>query len=312
LRSQTLSRKLGVELVEICERGARVWRYIISSLRTVAVIRRKQPDAVIATNPSIVLGYFLLVLRPWLGFKLVSDAHYFGVRAASGRPMLQRLLDVHNWKADLVIVTNESHARLVRSHGARTYVCQDPLPQLPLPAPPVDLEAARSVFLICSFDEDEPYEAAFMAFSSLQDQGYVLFVSGDFTKAKVDVSRFPWVRFLGFLPLHQYYGYLRSCSLVVDLTTMDDCLVCGAYEALAVRKPLVVSNTNALREYFGAAVMLTDNTPAAIRESVQVAYAQRHELARQAENWVASNQDYMNQRIAGLRVEISSLFKQCK
>ncbi|MCI0590887.1 MAG: hypothetical protein L0Y67_04695 [Gammaproteobacteria bacterium] len=80
---------------------------------------------------------------------------------------------------------------------------------------------------------------------------------------------------------------------------MEDCLVCVAYEALAARKPLVVSKTNA------AVVMLTDETPAAIREGVQVAYAQRHELIRQAENWVASNEDYMNERIGGLRAEIS-------
>lgn len=301
LRSETLSRRLGVALEEICCDGGRLWRYMRSVRRTVATIHERRPEVVIATNPSIVLGFLLLFLRKWYGFKLVSDAHYAGVRAFNEAWLLQRLLDFHNARVDLVVVTNESQARFLSSLGTRAYVCQDPLPDLPrVPQSSVTL-GDRSAFLVCSFDPDEPYEAAFEAFSSLQEDGFTLFVSGNYQKAKADLSRFPWVRLLGFLPTNEYYGYFLSVSVVMDLTTREDCLVCGAYEALAAEKPLIVSRTVALKDYFGDAVVLTDNTSEAIRESVLSAFGRRDELAQKAKDWVARNKPYMDERIAGLR-----------
>jgi Glycosyltransferase len=272
-----------------------------SGRRTVAIIHRIRPDVVIATNPSIVLGILLLFLRGWYGFKLVSDAHHGGVTTARSRRCLQRLVDFHNAHVDLAIVTNETHARFLASLGTPAYVCQDPLPDIPKAVNSRPASGHRSVFLISSFDADEPYEAAFEAFRGLQKDGFALFVSGNYRKAKTDLSRFPWVNFLGFLPTDEYYAYLRSASIVMDLTTMENCLVCGAYEALAAGKPLIVSRTVALSEYFGDAVVLTDNTSEAIRESVLSAFAQRDQLVQRTRDWVGRNDRCMEQKIAGLR-----------
>jgi glycosyltransferase involved in cell wall biosynthesis len=301
LRSRTLSRRLGVALEEISCDGGRLWRYLRSVRRTVATIQDRRPEVVIATNPSIVLGFLLLLLRKSYGFKLVSDAHYAGVNAFNEAWLLQRLIDFHNARVDLAVVTNESHARFLSSLGTRAYVCQDPLPDIPKAIDSTPTQGDRSALLICSFDFDEPYLAVFEAFGRLQDDGFKLFVSGNYKKAQTDLSRFPWVHFLGFLPADEYYGYLRSVSMVIDLTTEEDCLVCGAYEALAARKPLIVSRTLALSSYFGDAAVLTENTSEAIRESVLSAFAQRGELAQKAEEWVARNKPYMDERVAGLR-----------
>src|SRR5215470_16408722 len=80
LRTRTLAQRLGVELVEIRLTGNRLMRYLRSTTRTVAAIRRARPQVVIATNPSLALGFLLLLLRSWYRFVLVSDAHYVGVR----------------------------------------------------------------------------------------------------------------------------------------------------------------------------------------------------------------------------------------
>jgi glycosyltransferase involved in cell wall biosynthesis len=301
VRSHTLSRRLGVALEEIPYGGGRLWRYMRSGRRTLAILQAKRPAVVIATNPSIVLGFLLLFLRKWYGFKLVSDAHYVGVRAFNEGWLLQRLLDFYNARVDLVVVTNESQARFLSSLGARAYICQDPLPDIQNAPQTRVTPGDRSALLICSFDSDEPYEAVFEAFHTLQEDGFTLFVSGNYKKAKTDLSRFPWVRLLGFVPNDEYHGYLLSASVVLDLTTKEDLLVCGAYEALAARKPLIVSRTVALKEYFGDAVVLTDNTSEAIRESVLSAFAYREELVRRAQDWVARNNLYMDERIASLR-----------
>jgi glycosyltransferase involved in cell wall biosynthesis len=301
LRSRSISRRLDVALEEVCTRGGRLRRYVTNMWRTMKIIRHRRPDVVIATNPSIVLGMLLIVLRRSYGFRLVSDSHFCGVMAFNKSWFLQRVLDFHNSRVDLVIVTNERHARYIADLGTRAYVCQDPLPEIPrIPNSTLDL-GERSVFLVCSFDPDEPYEAAFEAFESLQEDGFTLYVSGNYRKATSDLSRFPWVRLLGFLETEKYYAHLVSASVVVDLTTSDDCLVCGAYEALAAGKPLIVSRTSALEAYFGGAAILTENTPQAIRESVLSAFARRDALAADARSWAAHNTEYMDARIAGLR-----------
>lgn len=304
VRSRTLSRQLGVMLEEIwCDRG-RLWRYARNCGRTLLTIHDQRPEVLIATNPSIVLGVLLLVLRKWYGFRLVSDAHYCGVRALNDSWLLQRLLDFYNARADLVIVTNGNHARFVASLGTRAYVCQDPLPVISRTQPSTVMPGDRSALLICSFNADEPYEAAFEAFSSLHREGYTFYVSGNYKKARTDPSRFPGVRFLGFVPADEYYAYLLSVSVVLDLTTLEDCLVCGAYEALAAEKPLILSKTAALSEYFGDAAVLTKNTSEAIRESVIEAFTRRDELVQSARDWVTRNNQYMDERISGLRASL--------
>lgn len=307
LRSRTLARRLEVALVEIRISGKGVRRYLQSIRRTVRAIRMARPRVVIATNPSLVLGLLLLSLRRWYGFVLVSDAHYLGVRSLHGRRFVQSVLDFHNTRADLVIVTNEGQAQYVAALGGRAYVCPDPLPDLGGQVAARVAVPEKSVFLVSSFEQDEPYEAAFLAFSRLHQAGFTLFVSGNYRRANIDPARLPWVHFLGYVSEDEYYAYLRSCTVTLDLTTLEDCLLCGAYEALAAGKPLVVSNTRALANYFGAVAILTENTPEAISERVEHAYLQRGDLTQRVADWVLRNEVYMGERVATLKDKLRLL-----
>ena len=247
-----------------------------------------------------MLGLLLLLLRRWYGFALVADAHYAGVRALSGSALLQRLLDFYNARVALVIVTNEPHALYLRARGCQAFVCPDPLPALPQPLalalPP------RSVFLVCSFDPDEPYGAVFAAFGELaREAGYTLIVSGNYAKAGVDPRSFPGVRLLGYVPEAQYFAYLQACALVMDLTALEDCLLCGAYEALAGRQAADHLCCAALRDYFGDAALYTAHEPRAIAASIEQAFTQREELTRRAVSWRARNEQFIGERLVELR-----------
>jgi glycosyltransferase involved in cell wall biosynthesis len=304
VRTHTLTDRLGVERVEITVQRVGVKRYLKCAQYTIASLRKYRPQVVIATNPSIVLASLLLMLRRWFGYALVSDAHYGGVRLMRPNGILQKLLDFYNAKADLVVVTNRGHADYIVGLGGRSYVCPDPLPRLPDAQGGALSLPAKAVFLVCSFDNDEPYKEVFAAFARLKDKGYELFVSGNYRKASIEPAHFPWVRFLGFVPYEVYCDYLRSCALIVDLTVLDDCLVCGGYEALAAGKPLVLSRTSALLDYFGTAALLTDNTTAGIAECVERAYAERDQLEVRAKAWAKANELYMSERIQGLKAAL--------
>jgi hypothetical protein len=49
---------------------------------------------------------------------------------------------------------------------------------------------------------------------------------------------------------------------------MDNCLVCGAYEAVAVERPLVTSDTKALRAYFNRGTVYSDHTPESLAAAI--------------------------------------------
>jgi glycosyltransferase involved in cell wall biosynthesis len=239
---------------------------------------------VFAPNPSIVLICLLLVLRGVFKFTLVIDAHYAGIVAPGESTFFQKTLDYCNRRADLVIVTNAEHGRHVEALGGHSLVCEDPLPDIGKYAV-VTSEESRDVFVICSFDIDEPYADVFRAASILRQEGYVFWVSGDFTRAAISPSDFPHVNFIGYVPEPEFYRRLAGSQVVVDLTVQENCLVCGAYEAMMLEKPLVTSRTLALQRYFTGGTVFVDHQPLAIASGVRLAYEARGELQPKIRHW---------------------------
>ena len=138
------------------------------------------------------------------------------VAVQEDRRLMQWVLDQHNRAVDMVIVTNPGHERQVQAIGGRTFVCPDPLPNLDDQGAVVEVEE-KSVFLICSFDKDEPFLEAFAAFEELVDDGYTLYVSGNPASGGIDPQHYPWVRFLGFIPDEKYAAYLRHCAVAMEI-----------------------------------------------------------------------------------------------
>ena len=260
---------------------------------------RQRPAVVFSQNPSIFLVLLLLAVRPFFGYKLVSDAHYAGVVACNGSGLLQRVLDTCNRVVDLVIVTTLEHADYVSQLGGKAVVCEDPLPDLPCYGPE-DAVEEKMVFFICSFDVDEPYRNVFQAAGALARDGFRLCVTGNYVKAGIDPAAFQSVVFYGYLPDADYHRKLFSSSLVVDLTENENCLVCGAYEAMAAEKPLVTSNTNSLRRFFNKGTVFTDHDVDSILVAVRCAYENRDRLKSEIVQWkteILAAQQYASRRV---------------
>jgi glycosyltransferase involved in cell wall biosynthesis len=61
------------------------------------------------------------------------------------------------------------------------------------------------------------------------------------------------------LATDEYRSLLLSVDAIMVLTTADDCLVCGGYEAVAAGKPLILSDTAALKAFFNKGTVFTVN-----------------------------------------------------
>jgi glycosyltransferase involved in cell wall biosynthesis len=297
-----MAARLGITLHTVQYKGNRWIRYPLSLLHTLLILAKARPKTVIAQNPSIVLTYFLLILRPLFGYGLVSDAHYGGIEAYNGSRLFQKALDICNHYADLVIVTNDAHARYVDRVGGKAFVCEDPLPDLPCISENGGNE--KTVFFICSFDPDEPFEEVFKAAAMLIPRGYMFCISGNFRRAGLDPERYPGIKFLGYVPEEDFYSHLARSQVVLDLTSNENCLLCGAYEAMAAEKPLVTSDTRALRNYFTHGALFTQHEPESIARCIESAYRDRAALQSQIVEWKGRAVEEHERKIQRLRREL--------
>jgi glycosyltransferase involved in cell wall biosynthesis len=267
-RTSGLCAGLGLELA-VLETGRRgVLRYLLLGLRTITLLLRRRPAVLLVQNPSLILGALSVGLRPVLGYRLIVDAHNEAVLPFINRQSWVRRLS--RWvvrKADLTIVSNRQLAAAVEQQGGRPFTLADRLPVAPMLSTR-NLAGHFNVVLIATFAADEPVEAVLAAVRGTEID---LYVTGNWRKLDPATAQAvpANVHFTGFLAEEEYWRLLQSADAVVDLTLMDNCLVCGAYEGLAATKPMLLSNNTASVELFGDSALYTDNTAPDIRRSLE-------------------------------------------
>lgn len=259
-----------VELVELQLDAIRPLRYAWLLLQTLLILVRQAPDVVIIQSPSIVLALFMASFGKLFAGRLIVDAHNEGIQPFHAR--YNRLLPVYRFiqrQAALTIVTNPALADILHGNGGRAFVLPDKIPQLKPPRE-ISLNGRTNVVFVCTFEKDEPFEHVIRA-ARLVDRDTHLYITGRYRKAPAELVRNAAanVTFTGFLSEQDYADLLFSCDAVMDLTLMENCLVCGAYEAVALQKPMILSDTRALRRYFHAGAIYTANDSAAIAQAIR-------------------------------------------
>lgn len=257
-------------------------RWIAQAYRTLGLLRRSKPTILFVQNPSLALTLLSLSSRWIYGYYLVVDAHNEGVRpfARRGKFILWLTRLLLN-RADATIVTNTALAEDVNVAGGRALVLPDRLPEPDLPATVPAGDGAPVVAVISSFMPDEPIAAIVAAATTLPEFRFEF--TGDARRfQRGDIRLPPNVRLTGYLADKAFWKLLSQATVVCDLTLKPDCLVCGAYEALALGKAMVLSDNPATREIFGPAAILTDNTPESISRDVRTAVQQHNRLETNA------------------------------
>jgi glycosyltransferase involved in cell wall biosynthesis len=260
-RMEEMCKALSLPLVVLESQRRRLGRYWTLAWRTWRELRWVRPRVLIVQNPSIVLTALAVAWRPLLGYRLVVDAHNEAVRPhiydnAPIRSVSRWLLRA----ADLTIVTNAELAETVERFGGRPVVLHDRVPDVEWTAPPPRQDRSLRVAVISTFAPDEPLSEIFEA-ARLCQPDLEFFVTGRSERGPRELmERKPSnVRLTGFLKEPDYWDLLRSVHAVLDLTAMPDCLVCGSYEAIAVGRPLVLTDNPAARTLFAKSACFTRN-----------------------------------------------------
>ena len=281
-RTRSLTDRLGIELRELDAPGSFPLRHLLLACRTLVVLMGTTQPVVFVQNPSLILALVAVLVRGIRGWCLVVDAHNEAVDPFIGTSGFRKSLS--DWlirEANLTVVTNPSLASRVRQKGGVAAVLPDPVPtpgrdsgSCPVAMDP----GARHILMISTDAPDEPLAAILEAVASLP--GVVLHVSGDHRRgAYLPVDLASRVNLTGYLADADYWNLLRSVDAVVDLTLMADCLVCGAYEAVATRTPAVLSDGLETRRLFSRGCVYATPDPPSIHAALVEVLARRDQLA---------------------------------
>lgn len=260
-------------------------RYVSLLSQTAKILKLHKPKVLITQNPSIVLTGFACLFKHRHKYKLVVDAHneavepyifdYMGMRALA--KFLMR-------SADLTIVTNRQLAKRVDNAGGRSFVLPDKIPAAGRWGKK-ELSEKFNVVLIATFAKDEPIRLILQAATEFAER-MNLYVTGNAEALDPRERRrlAPSIIFTGYLADTDYWTLLNSASAIIDLTEMANCLVCGAYEGVAVGKPLILSDSDATREHFRRGVLYTESSVIDIKEAFNTMIKEHASLKREVVN----------------------------
>lgn len=282
-RNKTLSRVLEAKLFQFDLKVNRFVRYPIVLFKTFYTFITKRPKKIFVQNPSIILALFAVNYGRVLNIPIIVDAHNAGVYPFDGSKEWANRITAYLFRfATFTIVTNDALAEYVKSKGGRPVVLPDPIPEFSHQPSKKDLKGKFNVLFVCSWADDEPYIEVIKA-ANLLDKTICIYITGNSKgKEKEFGSKLPEnVILTGYIGEEDFVSMLYSCDVVIDLTTRENCLVCGAYEAVTMGKPLIISDTKALREYFSIGALYTNNMHRDIADKINTAVVEKERMERE-------------------------------
>ena len=246
-RNYAMANLIGAKYYEFNYKKPKFQRYLLCIKNTIEVFKGDY-DVIFVQNPSIVLCFFSIFLKRIYKKKLVIDAHNAGVYPAEGRYRLLQSLNKYILRhADITIVTNQHLLDSISKWGIKGIVITDPLPDYAESF--FDTQVVpKKVMVICSWAEDEPIDIYLDTAKKMTS--YDFYFTGNNKKYEFKTSIPKNVKLMGFVDESEYLNCLFSSSVILDLTTRDDCLVCGAYESISAEKPVVLTDNSTNRTVF--------------------------------------------------------------
>ena len=280
-RSTTIAAQAGFELILLGRSGfRRPWSapfaYPTLAWRTIRFLASSRPDRIIVVAPPVFAPLVVLPIARMLGARVAIDLHSGALLDRRWRwavPLLTWLAR----RSTAAVVTLPSLAAGLEARGVRTIILPDPLPDL-APAPVTTAAGTDTerpeVVAICGWGDDEPLEALVAAAAGRR---WRLAITG---RQRRPLEAPTGVRLTGFLDDSAYADSLARAAAIVVLTTRDETLLSGAWEAIAIGRPLVVSDTAALRSTFRDGPTYVGDDAASIAAGIDAAVDDPEAAAR--------------------------------
>jgi glycosyltransferase involved in cell wall biosynthesis len=278
--------------------------YVKLFVKTLAILKKDNPQIIICQLPPIFCALSAFVYRYLMSPKceIVIDMH----TAAFDKPW-SYLKSLNNWimKRTYVIIVSNSELKeqdVPPDYRQKTIVLEDMIPnfqttkEMKYDSTEIRTKRAKSqhglgqgqderynetsckIAVICSFSSDEPLEEVLNAASSLP--GITFYLTHNTLRAKKQLveKKTDNVIFTGFLEYNDYLSLLAEVDAIIVLTNRDKTMLCGAYETVALQKPLITSNFEPLKRYFYKGAIFVDNSENEIQKAIETVIRRSKEL----------------------------------
>lgn len=309
VRNRSMAKALGCELFEYNLKGSRITRYVKLTLTTLLVLRSKKPKIVFHQNPSIALTFLLIIVKKPFGFKTVMDCHNAGAFPMEGRSKVLNLIAKMLLKfSDVVITHNREVGNYVEPINQNTYILSDPLPGTPKVEDNIDYQA-YGIFS-CSWSEDEPYEELFEACELLTKSHphiKILCTGKPPESVKKNTNLPKNIELTGFISYERYQLLLQNCLFVIALTKRNNSLNCAAYEAIAYRRPCLISDSPILKETFYKGFVYTPPKSAGIFQGISKLVDTKNNLTKQIDEMHTEYKESWNHNFEEIKQTLDKL-----
>ena len=252
-------------------------RYARDAVVTWTTLERERPGVVFAITPPV---FAPMVAWLWCRIRrssLVIDCHTDAFHSRRWG----WALPVHRWlcrHAAAVTLHTEAAEQEVSTWGAPAVLLPDELPD-PAQALPALAPKRHRVVLAGSLDSQEPVAEALDAAARLPEVEFLVTGDSDRLPANMVESAPANVTFTGWLEYGSFMGNLAAADVVAAFSLDPHIMNRAAFEAVAVGRPLVLSDHAGLRSRFGAAAVYCQNSGESMAEAIRAALDNRDELA---------------------------------
>ena len=280
-RSRNLAKYLDLELFEYFENDSLLKRHLYSSFWTLKVLIRNRPKVVF-----IQLSFLLLVIIAFykmlmLGnVQIITDCHTKALR----RKTKGKLGVIFWWVkkktfslVDLAIISNIGLKEEIEELNNNYIILPDKIPDESIDKRVSNYENKYCVY-VSSFAVDEPFEEIFEVAKLLPEDLKLFWTGKKPENLKLPDSIPGNIEFTGYITFEEYFNLIGNASCIIGLTTEEDCLQSGAYEALNVEVPMVLTDSKALRSYFSDSAIYTNHDPKNIAVKILEAIDKSEEL----------------------------------
>jgi glycosyltransferase involved in cell wall biosynthesis len=291
-RAETLAAELGGHICFQYESALKKpWllplRYLVQGWKTWLLLEQERPEVVLVQSPPI---FAPLVVAAWCSLRgrsghakrrvpYIIDCLTGTFHDRPWRWALPVLRFLSRYAA-LSLVTDEVAMHTLQEWNVRSLFMEDALPTLSPPVGIIGKTGEKRVAVISTFSEDEPLAEIFEAARFLSEVTF--YVTGDppgQIPASILEQKPENVILTGFLQGGDYTGLLKNVHGLVILTKKVHAVNCGAYEALALAKPAIVSDWPEMRRTFTQGFIYVTNTPEAIIMGVKKMLTEQGTLA---------------------------------
>jgi glycosyltransferase involved in cell wall biosynthesis len=276
----------------------------LEGLKTFKVLIKYKPSIIFVSVPPIFAALVVYAYNLIYKAEFIIDSH---TGALDG--MWKNFIFLHKFlskRALTTIVTNEHLAEIFTGWDTNTLVLGDIVMSFPK-ITKINLSKKFNLVNINTFSSDEPLEKILEAASKLPQVEF--YITGNLMHDYQGLhKKYPHknVTFTDFLPDYEYLQLVKSADAAMIFTKMNYTMQRGAYEAMSLGTPIIISNWPILRETFYKGAIYVENEEESIRKGILAMVKNKRTLDDKILELKKERIKIFNAKIDSLRTLISS------